>query len=577
MVALACAFACGGLSGCGAASAPPATPAAIVPSSSSPGSPGSPGGAATVDTKGTASIAGMVTDSAKVPISGARVILSSDALADPRAAITAADGAFSFTILPAGAYSLSVSRTGFVQGQFGERRSARAATIALGAGEALTGVEVPLQRAGVIAGQILDEGGRPLAGARVDALESRMIDGRTALASIASAQSDDRGEFRLTGLPAGQFYVSALDPAFAHVGDETGALRYMPTYYPGVPSADQATRVIVTPGTDAPGAVFKLHVVHPAQVTGTIRTPGAHQLVSGAVLMRSVYVEGLATIRSQDVMIRPDGTFTFRNVPPGQYEIRARGDMADESPSLFATFRVTVDGQDVGNIELMLVPGARIEGRVVIEALTSRETPQIPSGLRVRAPLVDGNPFGETLTGDVRADGSYAVRGLIVGSHAITVEGLTPPWVVKSVSWHGQDITDRGISAESRRVYSDVRVTITDTASEISGVVQNSAGRAVADATVLIIPASPQFWTRTSRRLRILRSDAAGRYTVRGLPPGDYRAVASLDIDDADAHRPDLLQELTQTGLRITVTDLAALTVDLPLTSAPRLPHIPSR
>lgn len=101
IVALACAFACGGLSGCGAASAPPATrPAAIVLSSSSPGSPG---GAATVDTKGTASITGMVTDAAKAPISGARVILSSAALADPRATITAAGGAFSFTSLPAGA------------------------------------------------------------------------------------------------------------------------------------------------------------------------------------------------------------------------------------------------------------------------------------------------------------------------------------------------------------------------------------------------------------------------------------------------------------------------------------------
>ena len=333
----------------------------------------------------------------------------------------------------------------------------------------------------------------------------------------------------------------------------------------------------VTPGTDAPGTVFKLHVVHPAQVTGTIRTPGGRQLVNGAVLMRPVYVEGLATIRSQDVMIRPNGVFAFRNVPPGQYEICARGDLADESPTLFATFRITVDERDVSNIEMMLVPGARLEGRVVVEARASRETPQIPGGLRVRAPLVDGNTFGETLTGDVRADGSFAVRGLMVGSHAIAVEGLTPPWVVKSVSWHGQDITDSGISAESRRVYSDVRVTITDAASEISGVVQNSAGRAVADATVLIIPASPRFWTRTSRRFRVLRSDAAGRYTVRGLPPGEYRAVASLDIDDVEAYRPELLQELTQAGLRITVKDLAQLTVDLPLTSTPRLPQIPSR
>jgi hypothetical protein len=368
-----------------------------------------------------------------------------------------------------------------------------------------------------------------------------------------------------------------MDPAFAHVGDETGALRYMPTYYPGVPSPEKATRVTVTPDSDAAGTVFKLYVVRPAQVTGTIRTPAGRQLVSGAVMMRPISVEGLAAIRSQDVTIRPDGTFTFRNVPPGEYEICARGDLADDSPSLFATFRVGVEGQDVGNIEMTLVPGARVEGRVVFEPRHSREGLPIPAGLRVRAPMVDGSTFGETLTGDVRADGSYVVRGLMVGGHAVTVDGLTPPWVVKSVSWHGQDITDSGITAESRRVYSDVRVTITDAASEISGVVQNTAGRAVADATVLIIPASSRYWTRTSRRFLVLRTDPAGRYKARGLPPGEYRGVASLDIDDSEAYRPELLEELSQAGLPITIKSLSPLTVDLPLTSTPRLPRVPSR
>lgn len=572
ILALACACLSVGLAGCGAATPRPTRPTVVVPQAPPPATGAAPAGAATP----TASVRGVIVSDG-VPLGRARVILSSATLAEPRVAITAADGTFAFLNLPAGAYAIAVTRTGFVPAQFGERRSAPPTPIAVNNGQAVAGIEVSLQPAGVIAGQILDEDDKPFAGATVEALVSRTVDGRATFVSVASAQTDDHGGFRLVGLPAGQFNVSAFDPAFARVGDETGTLQYTPTYYPGVAFAEQAARVTVTPGVEPQRIVFKLLIVRPARVAGIIRTPDARQLVSGAVIMRPIYTEGLSAVPSQDVTILPDGTFAFRNVPPGQYQIRARGDLDQEGPSLFATFRVRVEGRDINNVDMMLVPGARVEGRVFVEALRAPKPQQILTGVRVRAPVTDGSTFGDALTGDVKLDGTYAIRGVMTGSHLITVEGLQGVWVLKSVMWRGQDITDAGLEAESREVYSDVRVTITDAATEISGIVQDAAGGTVADATVLIIPISPQFWTRTSRRFRLLHSDAAGRYTVRGLPAGEYRAVASVDIDDSEAYRRDLLEALTQAGRAISLKDLASVKVDLPLTFASRLPRISSR
>lgn len=576
-MALAVAFVCGGLAGCGAATT--TRPTAPVPERPAAGVPQVTGAPAPAEAPiNSASMRGtVIADATRTPLARARVLLASPALSASRVTITAPDGWFAFQQLPPGTYSVTVTRTGYVPGQFGERRSAPPEPIAVTSGQAVTGIEVSLQPAGVIAGQILDEDDMPFAGALVDALVSRTVDGRSTFVSVASAQTDDRGEFRLVGLPAGQFYVSAFDSAFTRVGDNTGPLQYSPTYFPGVVFAEQATRVSVTPGAEPQRVVFKLHILRPAHVAGNIKTHDGRQLVSGAVIMRPVYTEGLASVPSQDVVILPDASFAFRNVPPGQYQIRARGDVDEQGPSRFATFRVRVEGHDIDSVEMTLVPGARIEGRLIVDTAGASKSQPALAGARVNAPFADGSAFGESLTGEVQADGSYAIRGVMIGSHVITIEGLPSPWVLKSVTWRGQDITDTGVEADNREIISDVRVTITDAASQIAGLVQDSRGTAVADATVLIIPVSPQFWTRTSRRFRLLRSDADGRYTVRGLPAGEYRAVASLEIDDSEAYRRDLLQQLAEAGLTVSLKDLASLRVDLALTSLARLPRVPSR
>ena len=146
--------------------------------------------------------------------------------------------------------------------------------------------------------------------------------------------------------------------------------------------------------------------------------------------------------------------------------------------------------------------------------------------------------------------------------------GIAYPWVVKSVTYRGQDITDAGLDISGRQQrFEDVRVAITDVASEVSGVVRDAAGAAVPDATVLIVPLSEQFWTRTSRRLGVLRTDAGGRYRVRGLPAGEYRAVASLEMDESEAYRPGLLRNFREVGTALSLKNLEERALDLPLTS----------
>jgi hypothetical protein len=516
---------------------------------------------------GTGSITGRVVSATDVaPLGHARIVLTSPALPESRVALSRADGRYEFTRLPAGSYFLSASHTGYATQAYGERRGAPVSPMTLGEGQALSGLDFPLPPAGVIAGRILDEDDRPFAGATVDALIPRIEQGQPTLAAVATTESDDRGEFRLTGLPAGSYFVSAFDPAFAHVGDETGPLRYSATFYPGVAAADRATAVTVTPGVEPPaaGVSFVMKMVRPARVSGRITAPNMARLASGTVIM--THATTAMTVPSQDSMILPDGTFAFSNVLPGRYEIRARGELAPGGTAHFATFRLLIEGTDVTNLEMALLPGAVISGQLAFEPVKTAVHPAV-DGVRVRAPLTDGSTFGDALTGEVQPNFSYTIRGVMAGSHFLSVEGLPYPWIVKSVVSRGQDITDVGLEADARQRFDNVTITLTDAATELSGVVRDASGKAVPDAMVLVIPLAQQFWHRTSRRFGLLRTGADGRFRIRGLPEGEYRALASLDVDEAVAFQTPVLERLSDAGLPLTLKGVEARVLDLALTS----------
>ena len=514
----------------------------------------------------TASLSGSVRGAGtQTAVARARVTLTSDALGAPRVVVTGGDGRYTFEKLPAGAYTVHASASGYAAQYHGQRPAGSPTPLRLNDAQRLSEIDIELPPAGVIVGRILDEDQRPFVGASVDALTRRTEKNQPTLVSVAHAVTDDRGEFRLAGLPAGQYYVSAFDPAFADVGDDTGPLRYTATYYPGVVFVEEARRVPVSPGSEPrEPVVFALKIVRPARVSGLIATGDRKQLVGGAVIMAPVGGEGLPSTPSDDVRIEPGGRFTFRNVPPGWYQIFARAQTEPQGVALFATYRLVVNGRDIDNLDLLLQRGAWVEGTVDYD--TQREQRRGLSGLRVRAPSADGSIFGDALTGDVGPDGRFQIRGVMPGRHYISVEGLPHPWVLKEVRWRGEDITDRALDVDAQQRLEDVRVTVTDVASEVNGTVRDSRGRPVPEALVVIIPEAAQFWTRASRRFSLARTDAAGHYRVRGLPAGDYRAVASVELDESDVHRRDLLQAISEHGQPLTLDAPRVHALDLGLT-----------
>lgn len=262
------------------------------------------------------------------------------------------------------------------------------------------------------------------------------------------------------------------------------------------------------------------------------------------------------------VTLLPDGSFAFDHVPPGRYEIRARGQLDPGNAAHFATFHLHVEDAALDDVVMPLRPAATLSGSV---AFNRSGLPS--SGLRVRASLpADAASSGDVTTADVRPDGAFVLSGLMTGTHLLQVDGLPERWVLKSVVFRGEDVTDAGIETTPGQRLANVRVTVTDAATEVSGVVTDADGHPVTDAVVLIIPLSEQFWRRSSRRLAVLHTDGEGRFLIRGLPEGEYRAAACRPSGEDDPSRPEVLRRFSESGVAVSLRGIGHRVVNLTLT-----------
>src|SRR3954469_5467646 len=145
------------------------------------------------------------------PVKRARVFATAAELPGGRGMLTDDSGVFDLTELPAGRYTLTVSKSGFVALSYGQRRPLQAGTpLQLGDGQQLKGVDFQLPRGSVIGGHIADEDGEPMAGVMVRVMRYQYLQGDRRLTPAGTGQTDDRGTFRVWGLMPGDYYVNAI-------------------------------------------------------------------------------------------------------------------------------------------------------------------------------------------------------------------------------------------------------------------------------------------------------------------------------------------------------------------------------
>jgi hypothetical protein len=96
---------------------------------------------------------------------------------------------------------------------------------------------------------------------------------------------------------------------------------------------------------------------------------------------------------------------------------------------------------------------------------------------------------------------------------------------------------------------------LTQRLTSVSGGVSDARGGVVLDATVIVFADDPEKWGPHSRFIESARPDQKGRFTVRGLPPGRYVAIAVGYLQPGEEQDPDLLEAWRKDATPFTLSD----------------------
>ena len=535
------------------------------------------------------------------PIRRAQVRISGSDVA-PKAALTDAEGRFEFRELPAGRFTLSASKSGFVSVQYGQTRPfEQGKPIELADKQALDNADISMPRGGVIAGRIVDEFGDALPDVSVTALRLSWTNGRRRLtpASARIGQTNDLGQYRIYGLPPGDYYVSAsmrsggLELVEMELMVATGNATtpgptastpksgYASTYYPGTPNAAEAQKITLAAGQETASADFSLVPVRLARVSGLVLGSDGKPVEGAAISVMPAAREIGGLLGTSTTRTAKDGSFTLTSVPPGDYSLQARAvqTITSTQGDSVMFFRATtigggdaesgslplsVAGEDISNVVLMTSKGATVTGHVTFDG----HRPASLAPFRIMSAPVDlDNPV--PMTGGpaaIKEDGSFEIKGLS-GVRLFRLAAAPPGWTVKSVRLNGNDITDSGAEFKPGEATSGLEIELTSRTTTVNGSVTGSDGALLKDYTVVVFAESPDLWRAPMTRwVTGTRPDQDGRFKIQNLPAGNYFAIAVDYLAQGEWGDPELLDRLKSKAKRFTLDEGATQTLDLRLT-----------
>jgi hypothetical protein len=497
------------------------------------------------------------------PLRRAQVRIASPEFRENRLTATDERGVFEFKELAAGRYNVTASKGSYVSLQYGQTRPNQGGTpLEVLEGQVVERVDFALPRGGIITGRVVDEYGEPMADVQVSPVQSRFMQGRRRLVPTGrSGSTNDIGEFRIFGMPPGQYYVSATMRNFTF-GDSDDRSGYAPTYYPGTANPAEAQRVKLDVGQSIGEINIALVATRTARVTGSVSNGQGRPVTTGGVMAMPRGGSGMFFGPAGNGQIKPDGTFVVSGLAPGEYRLRANvGAPTDAGPE-FATADVTVNGEDVSGVRLMTTTMVTATGRLVVADPAAAQSLRPPIRLNAQPVNPEDAMFGVSGGGNVKDDFTFELK-VQPGKFRIFVGGPTPAWTLKAVRHNGIDVTDSGIEFSAGGDASGIEIELTNHMSDLSGVVTNARGEVAKDYTVMVFSQDRELWNNNSRYRGGGRPDQDGRYKVRALPAGQYYAIALDYVDPEDAGDPEFLERIRTKATPFVMADGETKSLDL--------------
>jgi hypothetical protein len=460
-------------------------------------------------------------------------------------ALTDADGRYRLTNLPEGNYEMRVMLKAYIaEKKTGDKDLVR--SVSLGESETRNDVDFSLTRGGVITGRVTDAGGNPMISRRVLLQVVTEQGQKQPYQSSASSQmfeTDDRGVYRLYGLRAGRYVVSAGgEGGFALAGSSSG--KHPRTWSPDTDDENQAKIVEVKEGGEVTGVDIKFGLAKKAyEASGRVIDDATGEPIPKvSVMCMRTGNEGAVSFGAEGGQATTDsqGNFRFNGLGPGRYEVEMM-DMnsflsgGGENKHYIERTTFEVKAGDVENIEVRAKIGATISGVAVVEgardasvkAMLTQSMITFESRQERSDDPQSASSFGSSVGGipsKIKADGSFEFSGVRPGKVTFDVANFSGKSLsLIRVERNGADVSD-GIDVQVGENVAGVRIVVGHGTAVIRGQV-NVVGGALPEGWRMHAYASRE--KSAGRSVRFAQVDGKGRFVIEGLLPGEYTLTAT--------------------------------------------------
>lgn len=470
-------------------------------------------------------------------------------------ATTDQDGRYRIANVPAGIYRVIPAAPAFV---ISDPNKALDQNLVISEGDNVAEIDFDLVRGGVITGKVTDTDGRPVVEETIRLLTANYP--RSGGPHVPrDFQTDDRGIYRIFGIPAGRYKVS--------IGEESlgvlrwpGRARTVPiTFHPNVTDAAQATVVEVGEGTEATNIDITLaSAPRTFSVSGRVVDGETGQPVTNVPisLMKIIIIDARNSQASGGgtaVRSNSDGEFVLDKLPAGKYSISIQP--PPESNLRAESVRFDLVDQDVTGLVIKAASGATLSGTVVLERPRDGSHAGAPPAWLSVYLRNDAAGFSSNQGTQLKPDGSFKIGGLTAGMVGFSVGTWSPygdarPIRILRLERDGVDQPD-GIKIQAGEHVTGIRIIAAYSSGSIRGVVKLENG---------ILPPSGHLVVSVSRAGDNspndggYEPDARGRFLISGLATGTYELRIS-------AYIPEWRQTPRITKQVVNVTDGAATDV----------------
>jgi Carboxypeptidase regulatory-like domain len=496
------------------------------------------------------------------PLPQARVVLADTKNRQSmQVVITSDDGRFVFPSVPAGKFSLTGRKRGFIPVAY-DQHDQFSTAIVTGAGLSTENLALKLAPNGIIYGKILDEAGDPVRRATVTVYYDDHSAGVDQIRQAQNATTDDLGAYEIASLRPGTYYLSATAQPWYAVhpqsqmegsknvrpasnADRSLDVAYPVTYYPDVTDAESATPIPIRGGERLE---VDIHCNPVPAVRILFHVPGDNKR---GYLFPQLFQESLDGSNfmngANGVMISP-GLVEVGGVPAGRYDVR----LQDANTSLqIRGVDVTTQGQEVDTS----TAEAFSHVKVTVQALGIGSPSELVAALRAR-----GKRGMQTVR--LGANGEAEFQQLPAGQYEVVVFGLRRAFSITHISAEGAQVTGRSVDVEPGSSVS-IHTTVTPGSVVVDGIAKR-AGKPYAGAMVVLVPKDVEANRDLFRRDQ---SDLDGTFSLRDVAPGSYTLVAIENGWDLDWSKPEVIAVYAKHGRAVQVGETPGkpLRLDAPI------------